>query len=108
MKKKIVVIPVHNQLPYFIKAFESVKKYSPDAIVIVVDDGSTDDETSKYLWRNNDSYLLLENEIAQGFSSACNKGIQYALDNFDFNCLCLLNSDADVVTNDWFTKVEKH
>ena len=107
MKKKIVVIPVHNQLPYFIKAFESVKKYSPDAIVIVVDDGSTDLFTSSYL-ENCNSYIFLKNETAQGFSSACNKGIQYALDNLDFNCICLLNSDAEVVTEDWFTKVEKH
>ena len=107
MKKKIVIIPVHNQLPYFIKALESVLKHSPDAVVIVVDDGSTDLFTSSYL-ENRNSYIFLKNETAQGFSSACNKGMQYALDNFDFNCLCLLNSDAEVVTNDWFTKVEKH
>ena len=108
MKKKIVIIPVHNQLPYFIKAYESVIKHSPDAVIIVVDDGSTDLETSIYLENNSDSYILLKNETAKGFSNACNKAMKYAVDNFDFNCLCLLNSDAEVVTDNWFTKVETY
>jgi GT2 family glycosyltransferase len=108
MKKQIVVIPVHNQLPFFVKALESVITHSPDAVIIVVDDGSTDLETSRYLERNSDSYIFLKNNVAKGFSSACNKGIQYAIDVFDFHCICLLNSDAEVVTEDWFTKVEKY
>jgi len=108
MKKQIVVIPVHNQLPYFIKALESVITHSPDAVIIVVDDGSTDKETSKYLANNKTKYIFLKNDVAEGFSSACNKGMRYALENFDFNCLCLLNSDAEIDTPNWFTKVEKY
>lgn len=108
MKKQIVIIPVHNQLPYFIKAFESVMEKSPNAVVIVVNDGSTDSETNEYLDNNSNSYILLKNEAAKGFSNACNIGMRYAVDNFDFNCLCLLNSDTEIVTEDWFTKVESY
>jgi len=106
-KDKIVIIPVHNQLEYFKRALGSVMKYSPDAVVIVVDDGSTDKATREYLSANEGIYEFLYNETAQGFSAACNKGIQYTLDNFDFNCLCLLNSDAEVATENWFDKVEE-
>jgi len=108
MSKQIVIIPVHNQLEYFKRALGSVMKYSPEAVVIVVDDGSTDKATREYLSANEGVYEFLYNETAQGFSAACNKGIQYALDNFDFNCLCLLNSDAEVATENWFDKVENY
>lgn len=107
-KSQIVIIPVHNQVEYFKRALGSVMKYSPDAVVIVVDDGSTDKATREYLSANEGVYEFIYNETAQGFSAACNKGIQYVLDNFDFNCLCLLNSDAEVVTENWFDKVEHY
>lgn len=120
-KQKIVIIPVHNQLPYLIKCIESVHKNNRETVfkdgdytasnitLIVVDDGSTE-EDCKYFFdlKMDGGFILLRNETAQGFSAACNKGIQYALDNFDFNCLCLLNSDAEVVTENWFDKVEHY
>lgn len=105
-KEQIVIIPVHNQLLYVQKAISSVIKNTQIPIIIVVDDGS-DVETRHWLFTNPFIHLLT-NETAQGFSAACNKGIQYASDNFDFNCLCLLNSDAEVVTENWFDKVEHY
>ena len=107
-KEKIVVIPVHNQYELLTKCVLSVLEKQDNIKIIIVDDGST--EAELFDWYESYSYLftLLVNETAQGFSAACNKGIQYALDNFDFNCLCLLNSDAEVVTENWFDKVEQH
>jgi len=112
-KDKIVIIPVHNQLEYLKKAVESVLSKSKNCILILVDDGSTDVKTKQWfdlmdLQHEDEPTIILRNTLAQGFSAACNKGIQYALDNFDFNCLCLLNSDAEVVTENWFDKVEDY
>lgn len=107
-KQQVIIIPVHNQLPYLIKAIESVIRKTKEYELIIVDDGSTDYNIREYLSSNEGIFTLLINETAQGFSAACNKGIQYAIDNFDFNCLCLLNSDAEVVTENWFDKVEHY
>jgi len=107
-KQQVIIIPVHNQLSYVQKCINSIIGNTLDAKIIIVDDGSDFDTKD---WINLQTVLYnvfaLRNETAQGFSAACNKGIQYALDNFDFNCLCLLNSDADVVTENWFDKVEE-
>lgn len=106
MKEQIIIIPVFNQLPYLKKCYASVCLCSPEAKIIIVDDGSTDKETHDWI-KESKSFIRLYNETAQGFSAACNMAIDYSMQHFDFNCLCLLNSDAEIVTNDWFTKVEK-
>ena len=106
-KSQIVIVPVHNQLEHLKKCVNSVLDKHIE--IIVIDDGS-DSETQLWIAHNaqNEMFIALRNETAQGFSAACNKGIQYALDNFNFNCLCLLNSDAEVVTEGWFDKVENY
>ena len=108
-KHQVIIIPVHNQLEYVKRAVDSVIKNTLSPIIIIVDDGS-DFDTREWVDLQTVQYnvFALRNETAQGFSAACNKGIQYALDNFDFNCLCLLNSDAEVVTDNWFDKVEHY
>lgn len=109
MNEQVIIVPVHNQLSYVQKCIGSIVDNTLDAKIIIVDDGS-DFDTAE--WINFQTSLVnifsIRNETAQGFSAACNKGIQYALDNFDFNCLCLLNSDAEVVTENWFDKVEDY
>lgn len=107
-KKQIVIIPVHNQLPYVKKCVKSIQKHSPEAIMMVVDDGSTDEVTSQWIQDNQDLFVVITNETALGFTGACNRAIDFAMFNYDFTCLCLLNSDAEVVTPDWFSKVENH
>jgi GT2 family glycosyltransferase len=110
IKSKVIVIPVHNQLAYLARCVNSVIEKTSAYKLIIVDDGSTDGKTSMFIKTLGEqkNIIALENRNALGFSAACNKGIQYALDNFDFNCLCLLNSDAEVVTENWFDKVEQH
>ena len=108
IKDKIIIIPVHNQLPYLIKCISTVISHTKSFKLIVVDDGSTDDETIEWIDGNTDKFDLVRNKTAMGFSIACNKGIDYAMQKFDFNCLCLLNSDTEIVTNNWFDKVEHY
>lgn len=107
--RHVVIIPVHNQLSFLKKCVDSIlKKSDLDLLqLIIVNDGSTDKETSEWI-DNFDfiNYYIIRHNTAKGFSKACNDGIDYAIKNFDFNCLCLLNSDAEIITDKWFTKVE--
>lgn len=107
MKTKIIIIPVHNQLPFLIKCLESLfSKTHNNFKIIIVNDGSND-ETSEWLDKYSNC-IILKNDIPLGFSMACNKGIDFAILNFDFNCLCLLNSDTEIVTDNWFDKIEEN
>lgn len=107
MKSNVVIIPVHNQLPYLIKCVASVIQNTKDLELIIVDDGSTDKETKEWIINNERplQYKRIYHEKAQGFSKSCNDGIDYAMQYYDFSCLCLLNSDTVIETKDWFEKV---
>ena len=78
--------------------------------LIIVDDGSTDKETIRWIKDNEKplNFVRIRNEVAKGFSKACNLGIDYAMEHYDFDCLCLLNSDTEILTDDWFNKVSVH
>lgn len=104
---KVIIIPVHNQLPYLQKCVKSVFANTKNFELIIVDDGSSG-ETEEWIRLNEKplQYKRIRHEKALGFSKACNDGIDYAMENFDFTCLCLLNSDAEIVTQGWFDKVE--
>ncbi len=103
----VVVIPVHNQLQCLKVCIESVYKHTNNPKVIIVDDGSTDFETKQWIIDNEKQlgYVRIYHEVDMGFSKACNDGIDFALGHYDFVSLCLLNSDTEVRTPDWFAKV---
>lgn len=107
MKKKVIIIPVHNQLTFVQKCVKSVFANTKNFELIIVDDGSAE-ETEEWIRKNEKplQYKRIRHEQAMGFSKSCNDGIDYAMENFDFTCLCLLNSDAEIVTNEWFDRVE--
>jgi len=107
MKDKVIIIPVHNQLSYLIKCIDSIVENTKKFKLIIVNDGSTDNETSDWINKNLVNHHIITHTKPLGFSMACNDGIDYAMRNFDFNCLCVLNSDTEIVTNNWFNIVEK-
>lgn len=103
----VIIIPVHNQLGYLIPCIESVYTKTINPKVIIVDDYSDKDTT---LWINSNKLkygydIIRHNDMAHGFTKSVNDGIKYALEHYDFICLCLLNSDTVINTNDWFSKV---
>lgn len=107
MKDKVIIIPVHNQYKLLDACLQSIYEMTDDPKVIIVDDGSGQ-ETAEFIDRAKDEYGydLVRHEKALGFSKACNDGMQFALDKYDFSCLCLLNSDTEIRTKDWFDKVQ--
>jgi GT2 family glycosyltransferase len=88
-----IVIPNFNgrllmerHLPSVEKAMEAV----PQAELIVVDDGSTDDSAA---WlKSRGGIRLLTHEKNRGFAPACTSGIEAAA----FDTLVLLNTDVEV------------
>lgn len=104
---EVIIIPVHNQLLYLKSCLESVYKHTKDPKVIIIDDGSTDEDTTQWIVDNQQQfkYERIYHEKAMGFSKACNDGIALALANYNFDVLCLLNSDTEVATPGWYEKV---
>jgi len=73
-----VVIPLYNKGPYITRALNSVLSQSfQDFEIIVVDDGSDDDGSSKVDEFRNSKILLIRQEN-KGVSSARNKGVDVA------------------------------
>jgi GT2 family glycosyltransferase len=100
----VIIIPVHNQVFHLKDCIDSIKKHTKEYSLIIVDDGSTDYETVKWIDDLPDK-ILIRHTKAMGFSKACNAGIDYAIKYLDFNILCLLNSDTVIVTPDWLDKM---
>lgn len=105
---KVIIIPVHNQLGYLLKCIDTLLSKTYDFELIIVNDGSTDENTIEWFDNCKLNCVIINHEKALGFSKACNDGIDYAMKNFDFDCLCLLNSDTEIVTDNWFDKVESY
>jgi GT2 family glycosyltransferase len=103
----VIIIPVHNQIDLFRSCLCSVIGKTRDPKVIVIDDGSNEHE-SRIMKRISEynGFIYHKNNEAQGFSKACNLGIDIAFKYFDFNVLCLLNSDTQISTPDWFVRAE--
>lgn len=104
--KNYIIIPVHNQLEHLKKCVSSVEKLTNDYEMVIVDDGSTDIETTKWIISHINSYKII-NPVATGFSKACNKGISFVKENFDYNFICLLNSDTEIIIEDWLNIIDK-
>jgi GT2 family glycosyltransferase len=95
-----IIIPVYNNFQYTQLAVESIKKYTKDCELIIVDNGSTD-ETE--ILRNNFGMIFVKNEKNLGFPKACNIGASKASGEF----ILFLNNDV-VVTPNWLENMLKH
>ena len=97
-----IIIPVHNQKDLLQKCIDSIyeKSGTTQFQIVIVNDGS-DEHTTTYcqkLLDNNIVQFVVHNEIAKGFTEACNQGI---LQSKDFDYVCFLNSDTKIITKNW-------
>lgn len=108
-KENVIIIPVHNGLQLLNKCFEKVIEKTKNPKIIIVNDAS-DEATTR--WINNKAKgkecVVITNQHNLGFTASVNKGIELALKIYDFSVLCILNSDTEIVTQNWFDKVKKH
>lgn len=91
MKQKVsVVIPCYNHGKYLKEALDSLNRCNPDLFeTIIVNDGSTDEETNNYLRvLQKEGYKIIWQEN-QGLGAARNAGIKHASGDY------ILPHDAD-------------
>ena len=86
---------------------ESLKKITyPNYEVIVVDNGSKENDVDVLQERFGDDIHLVQNDKNYGFAEGNNIGIRYALNNFAPEYLLLLNNDT-VVAPEFLTEMVK-
>lgn len=83
-----VVIVTYNSEAEIGRCLDSVASSSPDAEVLVVDNGSTDGTLKEI--RNRQGVRLVANPWNRGFAAACNQGISL----LQHDCILLFNPDA--------------
>lgn len=98
----LIVIPVHNQLDYLKKCIYSVELNTPKCKILLINDGSDKGTTE---WIEKSKYEFIHNKKAQGYSTACNQGIEWAIKHKQ-RVVCLLNSDTEIKTENWYEKVK--
>lgn len=97
-----------NNLNLLIDCISSIYKKTnyPDFKVIVSDNGSKDGSVD-YIKKHFKKVYLIENGKNLGFSSANNKGIKYALEEYNSDYVYLLNNDTKIIQKDWLTEAVK-
>lgn len=93
-----IVVLTFNALKFIKQCLASVKKYSKNYELIVVDNGS-DEPTVKWLKKQKGINLTL-NRVNRGFASGNNQGIKQSKGDY----VILLNSDA-IVTKNWIARL---
>lgn len=98
-----IIIPVWNQADLTVKCLQSIKKYSKDYQVILVDNAS-DDESFETI---NETlitmpHVLIRNTVNTGFVKATNQGLYFSTAEY----VVLMNNDTEAV-KDWLKKLTK-
>src|SRR5699024_1356748 len=100
---KIAVVILNWNGKELLKQFlPSVVNYSPNAVVYVADNASTDDSVS-FVKTNFPSVKLIQNPDNGGYA----KGYNQALQTLTEELFVLLNSDVEV-TSGWLEPFERH
>lgn len=99
MKLSIITL-TYNKLKYTKKYIESLKKYTNNFELIIVDNGSTDG-TREYL-KSLDDVKLIFNDENVGYSKGNNQGLEIAEGEY----IAFLNNDILLYPN-WFEECEK-
>ena len=94
-----VIVPILDSPNFLIRCLRSLEMYAPHAEVILVDDGSTMQETLHILedFHRRNNWLLIRHYEPRGHSRACEAGARLATRPY----LCLLNSDTVVTPWSW-------
>lgn len=84
----------YNNKTFLRNCIDSILNQSyKDFKLIIVDDMSTDTSIETIKSYNDDRIILIENKRKRYNGGSRNVGIEYALDNLDFDYFCFLDSD---------------
>ncbi len=101
--KTSIIIAVWNALPFTMEAVESVRQYTEDFELIIVDNGSRPDTVDwlRTLPSMDPRIKVIFNERNLGPGAAFNQGILASRGEF----ICLLNSDAKATNPCWIERM---
>jgi len=98
-----IVIPVRNNLDITRVCLDSIKRYTDDYELIIINEGS-DEKTTKYLSKFClDKHIYIENKIPLGWCKAINQGFKKAKGDY----IVFSNNDT-VITPHWAEKMLEH
>lgn len=104
MPKVSIIVVTYNSGQFIQKCLDTIFNQTyPDFEVVVVDNASKDDTTQKVrecLKKTSHASSLLNSQRNQGFSKACNAGLQKAKGEY----IALLNPDTEVEKN-WLSEL---
>jgi GT2 family glycosyltransferase len=99
LKKTAVVILNWNGVQLLEQFLPSVVQFSPEAVIYVADNASTDDSVA-FIKANFPSVKIVQNNANYGFAQGYNEALQH----IDADIYALVNSDIEVTAN-WLTPV---
>jgi GT2 family glycosyltransferase len=102
-----VIIPTRDGLDLLSACIDSILLFRDEALeIIVVDNGSVQDETILYLEKMAMAGLIrvVQSPGAFNFSHLCNLGVEAATGEI----ICLLNNDTEVLAADWLQRARAH
>ncbi len=105
-RKLTIIIPVYNAVEAVQRCFESLRRFTPDEVgLIVVDDASPDERIAVVLDQiaNRPNTTVVRNEENLGFTHSVNRGLDLAAEGV-VGDVVILNSDT-IVTPRWIQRL---
>ncbi len=97
-KQATIIIPTKNQYAIFKRCIDSIRRYTLDVEIIIVDNGSTEPNVISYLKElEMQGIKVLYRPEPFNFSKLCNDGAAFATKPF----LVFLNNDTEIMDADW-------
>ena len=100
------VILHHKTLDVSLSCLDNLLKVAPDSPIVVVDNGSNDGSGEELRRRFADykNVVIIINDQNLGFAKGNNVGYKYVKDNFDVNCVVVMNNDV-IITQPNFAEI---
>ena len=100
------VILHHKTLDVSLSCLDNLLKVAPDSTIVVVDNGSNDGSGEELRRRFSDckNIVVIINDQNLGFARGNNVGYKYVKDNFDVDCVIVMNNDV-IITQPNFAEI---
>lgn len=97
------VILHHRTLDVSLSCLDNLLKVAPDSPIVVVDNGSNDGSGEELRRRFADykNVVVIINDQNLGFAKGNNVGYKYVKDNFDVDCVVVMNNDVIITQPDF-------
>ncbi|MBO7461342.1 MAG: glycosyltransferase family 2 protein [Bacteroidales bacterium] len=97
------VILHHRTLDVSLSCLDNLLKVAPESPIVVVDNGSSDGsgEELRHRFADYKNVVVIINDQNLGFAKGNNIGYKYVKDNFDVDCVVVMNNDVIITQPDF-------